>query len=121
MKIRAEKLTQHLDQQLLPSYLISGGEPLLVQEATDRVRATATQRGFSERMVFDVDANFDWNQVHAEVGALSLFSTKKILEIRIASGKPGDKGARALIDICANSSPDDQTKRGQNSSSRSQT
>jgi DNA polymerase-3 subunit delta len=107
MKIRAEKLTQHLDQQLLPSYLISGGESLLVQEATDRVRATATQRGFSERMVFDVDANFDWNQVHAEVGALSLFSTKKILEIRIASGKPGDKGARALIDICANSSPDD--------------
>ena len=107
MKIRAETLTQHLNQQLLPSYVISGGEPLLVQEATDRVRAAATHNGFSERLVFDVDANLDWNQVHAEVGALSLFSAKKILEIRIASGKPGEKGARALIEICANSSPDD--------------
>ena len=107
MKIRAEKFAQHLDQQLLPSYVISGGEPLLVQEAADQVRSIASQRGFSERMVYDVDANFDWNQVHAEVGALSLFSTKKILEIRIANGKPGDKGSRALVDISANTSPDD--------------
>lgn len=101
MNIKPEQLTKDLSRRLHASYLISGGEPLLVQEAVDQVRREASNRGFSERIVFDVGAGFDWNQVHGEVGALSLFSSKKIVEIRIPNGKPGEDGARQLISVCA--------------------
>ena len=39
MQLRAEQLGNHLQQQLLPVYLVSGDETLLIQECCDLVRA----------------------------------------------------------------------------------
>jgi DNA polymerase-3 subunit delta len=89
-------------KQLSPIFIISGDEPLLSQEAADAVRSTARQLEFTERETFDIDARFDWNLVFNETNSLSLFSDKKILELRITSGKPGDKGSRALCELCEN-------------------
>lgn len=106
MKIKAEQLNGNLQKQLLPAYVISGDEPLLAQECADAVRVAARRNGFTERELFHVEGNYDWNHVANEANSLSLFSDKKIIEIRIANGKPGDKGSKALCEICANPNPD---------------
>ena len=106
MKIRAEQLQSHLSKELLPVYVISGDEPLLAQESADAVRLAARNKGFSGREVFHGEGKFDWSQLHNEANALSLFAEKKIIEIRISNGKPGDKGNKALCELCANPSPD---------------
>ena len=106
MKIRAEQLQSHLSKELLPVYAISGDEPLLAQESADAVRLAARNKGFSGREVFHGEGKFDWSQLHNEANALSLFAEKKIIEIRISNGKPGDKGSKALCELCANPSPD---------------
>tara|TARA_E500000178_G_scaffold107937_2_gene107672 strand:+ start:17455 stop:18516 length:1062 start_codon:yes stop_codon:yes gene_type:complete len=107
VKIKPDQLKSYLQKslqtkQLSPIFIISGDEPLLSQEAADAVRSTARQLEFTERETFDIDARFDWNLVFNETNSLSLFSDKKILELRITSGKPGDKGSRALCELCEN-------------------
>jgi len=106
MKIRPEQLQSHLSKQLLPVYVISGDEPLLAQESTDAVRLAARNQGFSGREVFHGEGKFDWGQLHNEANALSLFAEKKIIEVRISNGKSGDKGSKAICELCANPSPD---------------
>ena len=106
MKIRAEQLDGNLQKQLLPLYVISGDEPLLSQECADAVRVAARKKDFTERELFHVEGNYDWNHVVNECNSLSLFADKKIIEIRITNGKPGDKGSKALCEICANPNPD---------------
>mgnify|MGYP003700487945 CR=1 FL=1 len=106
MRLRPEQLEQHLAKGLAPAYLISGDEPLLAQEAADAIRGAARAAGFSERELFHSEAGFDWQQVASEASSLSLFAEKKILEVRIANGKPGDKGAGVIQGFCENP-PDD--------------
>jgi len=107
VKIKPDQLKSHLQnslqtKQLSPIFIISGDEPLLSQEVADSIRSTARQLEYTERETFDVDARFDWNLVFNEASALSLFADKKILELRIINGKPGDKGSKALCELCEN-------------------
>lgn len=101
MQLRPEQLDAHLKKTLAPVYFISGDEPLRVQEAADAVRAAARARGFDEREVLTVQAGFDWNRLQAEAGNLSLFAERRILDLRIPGGKPGEAGARALREFAA--------------------
>ena len=96
MKVPAEKLAAKLSSSILPIYIISGDEPLLVQESCDLVRDFLRQQGYSGRELFHVEAGFDWQQVLFHANSMSLFSDKKLLELRLPTGKPGDKGARVL-------------------------
>tara|TARA_B110000503_G_scaffold133620_1_gene211445 strand:- start:1837 stop:2883 length:1047 start_codon:yes stop_codon:yes gene_type:complete len=97
MRLKAEQLSAHLASKGLSSlYIISGDEPLLVQESADIIRTEAKLHGYNERKLFHVGSKFDWNSVLIEASNISLFSEKKLLEIRIISGKPGDKGSKTL-------------------------
>ena len=100
MKIKSQQLSSALSKRLEPIYIVSGDELLLTQEASDTIRSFAYEKGFQERTVFDVDWKFDWAQIHASVNTLSLFETKKILELRLARGKLNDHGAKALVEVC---------------------
>jgi len=112
MRLKAEQLAQHLTGQLSPVYHVYGDEPLLIQEACDQIRAAARQQGFTERELFHVETNFDWNTLSAEANSLSLFSDKKILELRIPPNKDGkmisigNLGSKALQDYVNNINPD---------------
>jgi DNA polymerase-3 subunit delta len=107
MRLKAEQLNAHLSQgPLAPAYLISGDEPLLLQETADAIRITAKSQGYTERELLHIEAGFDWNTVLTEANSLSLFSEKKILEIRIPNGKPGDKGSKTLQEYASNANPD---------------
>ena len=96
MKLNPAQLAKHLQGSLAPVYVVSGDEPLLRQEACDAIRAACRQRDFSERQVFNAEANFDWGLLLEAGASLSLFAEKRLLELRLPSGKPGDKGAAAL-------------------------
>src|SRR5512133_3671231 len=97
MQVAPNQLAAHLQKGLKSLYTVHGDEPLLVQEAADAVRAFARSQGFSERSSHTVaGAHFDWSEVLAAGGSLSLFADKQILELRIPSGKPGKEGSVAL-------------------------
>lgn len=106
MKIRPDQLSQHLEKNLAPLYLISGDEPLQVMEASDQVRTMARERGYSERTVMDVDKDFDWNTLTEESNSLSLFAEQRILELRMPGAKPGKPGGAALVQYAARPADD---------------
>jgi DNA polymerase III subunit delta len=96
MRLKPEQLSRHLEQGLAPVYLFAGDEPLQLMEAADAVRAAARARGYTEREVFTADKGFDWGQLEAASDSLSLFAERRILEVRLPTGKPGTQGAKVL-------------------------
>ena len=106
MKLAPAQLAKHLQGSLAPVYIVSGDDPLLCQEAADAIRTAARQQGFDERQVFSADASFDWGTLLQAGASMSLFAEKRLLELRLPSGKPGDKGAAALIEYCSGPAED---------------
>lgn len=106
MKIKPEQLARTLGGNELPLYWLSGDEPLLMQEAADLVRSHHREKGFSEREVFNVDKNFDWSLFSQSTGNLSLFSDKKIIELRLSSAKLDDAGKKAIQHYLDDLNPD---------------
>lgn len=109
MQLRSEQLAQHLTRPLAPLYVLQGDEPLLQLEAADAIRAKARNEGYGERAVLSVERYFDWSQLGAAGASLSLFSEKRLIELRLPSGKPGTEGAKALEAYCADLAPDTVT------------
>ena len=106
MQLHQRQLQQHLQKQLLPLYLVHGEEALLVQETCDAIRARAREQGCQEREVLLVTGNsFDWNSLLATSAEMSLFAERKLIELRIPSGKPGTEGSKALQQYLENPSP----------------
>ena len=106
MKINANQLTGHLQQALLPCYLVSGDEPLLVQEAVDQLRAAARNQGFTERELYVSGPGFDWSMLKTGGANLSLFAEKRIVELRLPTGKPGKEGSAAIVELVAAANED---------------
>jgi len=102
VKLYPDKLASHLQKSVSSIYIVSGDEPLLVQESCDLIRDNLKQQGFSEREVFHVEAGFNWEQVLFSANSMSLFAEQKLLEIRMPNGKPGDKGAKVLQSFVEN-------------------
>jgi len=109
MKLTTEQLPQHLARELRPLYVVFGDEPLLALEAGDRIRAAARSAGYSERVALTVDSGFKWRDLGLAASAQSLFSARKLLELRIPTGKPGTEGAATLQAFCEALPPDTVT------------
>jgi DNA polymerase-3 subunit delta len=109
MRIDSEQLSAHLKRGLASLYTVFGEEALLALEAADRVREAARPQGYEEREVLTVEASFDWSRLAMSGNSLSLFSSRRLLELRIPSGKPGNDGAEAIRRFAANLPPDTVT------------
>ncbi|HYD82261.1 MAG TPA: DNA polymerase III subunit delta [Paucimonas sp.] len=109
MQLRPDALDAHLAKSLAPLYVITSDEHLLALEAADKIRRTARAQGFTEREVLTVERSFKWGELIAANQSQSLFGDKKLIELRIPSGKPGKDGGQALQDYAANLSPDNVT------------
>ena len=97
MRLKVDQLSRHLQQSsLLPVYLISGDEPLQLLESADLIRSSARQQGYQERVVFEVDKQFQWQSLLDECSAMSLFSSMKIIELKLGSSKPGREGGKII-------------------------
>jgi len=108
MELAPDRLTaQCAEGALAPAYLIAGPETLLVLEAADAVRARGRELGIAEREVFDLEGrDIDWAGLQASFDAPSLFSARRIVEVRLPTGKPGKEGAEVISAFCARP-PDD--------------
>jgi len=100
MRVRPEQLKQNLAKGLAPVYLVTGDEPLQSNEACDEIRAVARAAGHENRELMEASGGFDWNALAAEANSFSLFAEKKIIDLRIPSGKPGREGGKALAEYC---------------------
>lgn len=96
MLIKPEQLQAHLKKGLSPLYLVAGDEPLLVLEAADSIRSQARAEGYREREIMNVEAGFDWNALLAASDNMSLFGDRRIIELRLGTGKLPEAGAKAL-------------------------
>ena len=106
MQVNSDQLVSQLRRGLAPVYFVHGDEPLLVREAADAIRAAATAAGFSERQVLTVESGFDWNSLFASTQNLSLFAERRLIELHLPTGKPGEAGAQQLAQYAAAPPPD---------------
>jgi DNA polymerase III subunit delta len=106
VKISGDNLASSLARQLQTIYLVSGDEPLLVNEAADAIRAAARKQGFVERELHVIERGFDWHELIAGSRSMSLFAERKIVEIRMANAAPGEQGADAIVELAEQPSPD---------------
>ncbi|WP_158885717.1 DNA polymerase III subunit delta [Rhodanobacter sp. L36] len=90
---------------LAPVYLLAG-EELLVLEAADALRAQAKKLGYSEREVIDVGQHFDWDDLARSAAGMSLFATRRLIDLRLPTGRPGTEGAKAINAFSADPPPD---------------
>ena len=101
MKLTPDRLAGQLKGRLAPVYLVAGDEPLQREEGADRIRAAARAEGYTDREVFVAERSFEWQSLITAGASLSLFASKRILELRLPTGKPGTKGAEALVAYAA--------------------
>ena len=106
MSIKPEQLPGLLQRSVAPVYLIAGTEQLLVQESRDQVIRAAQAQGFAERSVHEVTRGFSWDALTQDSAAPSLFASRRILDLRLPTGKPGTEGSRALISLAQAADPD---------------
>lgn len=106
MQINADQLARQLERGLAPLYLVSGDEPLQVEECGDAIRRRAEADGCSERSVFMVEPGFDWDGLRTATQSLSLFADRRLIELRLPTGRPGEAGAALLSELAGNVSAD---------------
>ena len=99
MKISLPQLKKHLSRGLGSVYLVAGDEPLLLGEALDEIRVAARKEAYADREVFVVGSGFDWDSIRASAGNMSLFASRRIVEVRLPTGKPGRAGGAMLVEL----------------------
>ncbi len=100
MNVRPDQLAASLPKQVYPLYFVCGDEPLQQMEAADAIRQYLRNQDYCEREVMDIDAKFDWQIFIEQTASMSLFATRRILELRLPTAKPGKQGAQILKDYC---------------------
>lgn len=101
MKLQAGQLASHLENDLARCYLVSGDEPLLVDEALDAIRRAARANGFGARERYAASPGFDWSELGTSAANLSLFAERRLVELWLPTGKPGRTGSQAIADFIA--------------------
>lgn len=96
MKLSYQQLAKQLSSRLSAVYIVAGDEPLLCIEVEDAIRSAAKTAGYSERQLFNVEANFDWSVLYDEAASMSLFAEKRVLEFRLKTASLSDKGEALL-------------------------
>ena len=103
MELNVDRIAAHLaGEPLRPAYLVAGPEPLLVLEAADAVRVAARAQGIEGREVHDMEGrDADWDALAASIHAPSLFASRRLIEVRLPTGKPGNEGSKLVCEFCA--------------------
>jgi DNA polymerase-3 subunit delta len=96
MQLAPAQLAAHLKQGLQALYVLVGDEPLAHRECLDTIRQAARLQGFDERNSLLVERAFNWQQIASYGATISLFASRRLLEINVPSGKPGMEGGKAL-------------------------
>jgi DNA polymerase-3 subunit delta len=96
MRISPQQLDGALTRGLAPVYLLFGAEPLQLGEAAAAIRAAAARQGFDERRVLEQTGDFDWSTLAGEVGSLSLFAQRRLIELRLGVEQGNDRAGEKI-------------------------
>lgn len=96
MNVRPDQLQASISTTVYPVYLVSGDEPLQQMESLDVIRSFLREQEYAEREILDVDAQFDWHRLMEEAANMSLFASRRIVELRLPSAKPGRQGSQVI-------------------------
>ena len=102
MQINANQLGRHLapagqpGKPLASVYFVTGDEPLLVEEACVDIAQAARAQGFDERTLFDAQPRAPWQELFADAGNMSLFASRRLLDVRIPARGLDRAGSDAL-------------------------
>jgi DNA polymerase III subunit delta len=108
VRIQRHQLSSQLQRGLTPVYLVCGDEPLQLRDAAQAVRDEARRQGFDERELLEQDAGFDWGRLSAVARTLSLFSSRRLIELRVSAPRLGREGAQAVGAYCEQPPDDDR-------------
>lgn len=100
MRVAPDHLPRRLEGGLPGAILLFGDEPLLIEESLQRVRDAAAAQGFTDRIPLSAESGFDWGRLTGSSQTLSLFSDRRLIELRLPTGKPGEAGTRAIAGYC---------------------
>lgn len=106
MPISSAQWQKALAADRLASVYLLAGEELLVIEAADALRAQAKKLGYGEREVLEVGQHFDWGDLARAGANMSLFASRRLIDLRLPTGRPGVEGAKAINAFCADPPPD---------------
>jgi DNA polymerase-3 subunit delta len=98
VRTNSEALAGVLSRGLPTVCLVTGTEPLLIAEACDAIRAKARSEGYADREVHFLERSFDWNELLADAASLSLFATRRLIELKFSS-PPDAVAAKALTGL----------------------
>jgi DNA polymerase-3 subunit delta len=96
MNVRPDQLQASISKTVYPVYLVSGDEPLQQMESLDVIRSFLREQEYTEREILDVDAQFDWYRLIEEAANMSLFASRRIVELRLPTAKPGRQGSQII-------------------------
>lgn len=109
MRLPSDQLEKHLQAGLRPLYVVTGDEPLAMLESIEALRHAARQQGCEERVSYTAERSFNWQQLTSGSQAMSLFASRRLLELHLPSGKPGTEGGKALQAYAESLPPDTVT------------
>ncbi|GHF81314.1 DNA polymerase III subunit delta [Thalassotalea marina] len=106
MRIYHNQLSNTLNKSLAPVWMIFGDEPWQKLNSLQQIKQHYLQQGFDEVIQLTVDDKFDWSLVAQEYQALSLFASRRIIELDLMTLKLNETAAKILVDLMASPSPD---------------
>ena len=106
MPLSAGQWSKALAADRLDSTYLLAGDELLVLEAADALRAQARKLGYSEREVLEAGQHFDWDDLARAGASMSLFASRRLIDLRLPTGRPGVEGAKAINAFGADPPPD---------------
>ncbi|MFO1408216.1 MAG: DNA polymerase III subunit delta [Steroidobacteraceae bacterium] len=100
MRTSPDALQAGLGRGLRNAYLVTGAEPLLIAESTAAIREAARAAGHADREVHFLERGFDWDALVRGSANLSLFATRRIIELRFGSALDAG-GQKVLAEMVA--------------------
>ncbi|NKF49573.1 DNA polymerase III subunit delta [Shewanella sp. WXL01] len=105
MRVYPDQLKHQLSP--LPNVImLFGDDPWLVDNSKQQVLQAARKQGFEERIQLTQETGFSWNDLIQEWQSMSLFASRRVIELTLPNAKPGTDGASAFQTIMADNNPD---------------
>ncbi|WP_419793040.1 DNA polymerase III subunit delta [Serratia fonticola] len=101
IRLYPEQLAAQLREGLRACYLLSGNEPLLLQESQDLIRQAAQQQQFTEHYSISLDVHTDWDAIFSICQAMSLFASRQTLLLIFPENGPTAPIGEQLVKLAA--------------------
>ncbi len=105
MRVYPDQLSKQLSP-LKQCYLIFGDDPWLCETSRSLLYAQAKKEGFEEKIQLTQETGFNWNDLVDQWQAMSLFSSRRIIELTLPQAKPGSEGGAIFQSLMQMANPD---------------